>query len=99
MYYITNQTKEIIAADKKLLALLGVKSIDELNKLVFGDITLSLLTENSMTITTEKITLPSMMGELTLIKLQISKEESASLDSNILGEEENNKSSSLLKTE
>jgi len=98
MYYIINQTKQIIAADKKLLALLGVKSIDELyRKLILGDITLSLSENNSLTITTplndksykiSKSTLLSILGKFTLIKLQVAKEDTALVESN-LSEEEN----------
>ena len=109
MYYITNQTKQIIAADKNLLELLNVENIDELySKIALGDITLSLSTENGITISTplksnnyeiHESTLSSMLGELTLIKVQVPEEQPVSKDDVIsaFGQEENNEEISVVE--
>ncbi len=76
MYYLLNQTNQIIAADEHLLTLCGVSHIDELTaKIILGDTTFT-LSEESLTInhnekyTVSKTSLSSMLGELTLVTLE-----------------------------
>ena len=75
MYYLLNQTNQIIAADAQLLSLCGVSHIDELSsKIILGD-TVFDLTEEKLTINNNdtyevsKTSLSSMLGNLTLVTL------------------------------
>ncbi len=79
MYYILNETNQIIAADDNLLALCGISHIDELSlKIALGDTKFDLSEENII-ITTDnndktfpmsKISLSSMLGHITLVEIQ-----------------------------
>ena len=76
MYYLLNQTNQIIAADESLLALCGVSHIDELSsKIILGDTTFDPVSEdkiiinNDQTYTISKTSLSSMLGDLTLINV------------------------------
>lgn len=78
MYYLLNQTNQIIAADEGLLTLCGVSHIDELSsKIILGDTTLTPLSEdkiiinNDQTYTIYKTSLSSMLGDITLITVEI----------------------------
>lgn len=78
MYYITNQNNQVVAADKALLELVGLQSIEELyQKMIKGELSLSSLSPDNVTITSEdndeqhtfdlkSSPLSSMLGELTL---------------------------------
>jgi len=91
MYYILNETKQIIAADDNLLSLCGVTHIDELSsKIVRGDTKFDFISDESITIITEgeeetftisKTTLSSMLGHLTLVTVLTDTEESSSFTS------------------
>jgi len=80
MYYITNHTDQIIAADDLLLDLLKVEDIEALSKqLILGQIRFTPLTEKSISIITEEKSinfkiqtsaLSSLMGNFTLIHLE-----------------------------
>jgi hypothetical protein len=79
MYYIINETNQIIAADESLLALCGVMHINELNSnIILEKLTFNILSDNQLIITisykhhTFSITstlLSSLLGKLTLIIL------------------------------
>ena len=78
MYYLLNQTNQIIAADEGLLALCGVSHIDELSsKIILGDTTFDPVSEdkiiinNDQTCTISKTSLSSMLGDLTLVNVAI----------------------------
>jgi rRNA maturation endonuclease Nob1 len=81
MYYILNETNQIIAADEGLLNLCGLSHIDELSlKIALGDIKFDPTSETDLTITTDKgdetlsiskISLSSMLGRLTLVNIQV----------------------------
>jgi len=85
MYYIMNQTDQIIAADDSLLELLCIESIDELTKqIILGDVHFTSLTHerielvtsnNTLTYTTQTSSLSSMLGNLRLVHLISSIEE------------------------
>jgi len=85
MYYILNQTNQIIAADDNLLEFCGLSHIDELSlKMALGDITFDLISEENIIINTDtdhktfpisKISLSSMLGHLTLVDIKVEKEE------------------------
>jgi len=88
MYYITNQNNQIIAIDPKLLALLEVENIDDLYRdIALGDILFSSPNEeNKITITkaqnketydSESTDLSGMLGNITLVQIQTSPEESS----------------------
>ena len=78
MYYILNETNQIIAADDHLLGLCAVSNINELSSiLALGDITFD-LSETSLSIhidnsdnmfSISKTSLSSMLGHLTLVEL------------------------------
>ncbi len=89
MYYITNQTNQIIATDSHLLELLSVQNIDELyKKIALDEISFS-LTDDKVTITTalnthiykiQESKLQSVLGEMHLIHLsneEVLKEETS----------------------
>lgn len=78
MYYLLNQTNQIIAADESLLSLCGVSHIDELSsKIILGDTTFDPVSEdkiiinNDQTYTTSKTSLSSMLGDLTLVNVAL----------------------------
>ena len=78
MYYLLNQTNQIIAADERLLALCGVSHIDELSsRIILGDTTFDPVSEdqiiinNDQTYTISKTSLSSMLGELTLVNVAL----------------------------
>ncbi len=78
MYYLLNQTNQIIAADESLLALCGVSHIDELSsKIILGDTTFDPVSEdqiiinNDQTYTISKTSLSSMLGDLTLVNVAL----------------------------
>lgn len=79
MYYILNETNQIIAADDVLLNVCGVKHIDELSSTLIqkstifetiSDDTIKIVRENDEdTYTVTKTSLSSMLGHLTLVQL------------------------------
>jgi len=79
MYYITNQTDEIIAADQALLTLLDAKDVRDLYKRVaLGEIDFQLSSPNKLLLSieeqsteypVEQSTLSSILGELTIIRI------------------------------
>lgn len=78
MYYLLNQTNQIIGADESLLELCGVTHIDELSsKIILGDTIFNLVSDDKLTINNDqtysisKISLSSMLGDLTLINVNI----------------------------
>ncbi|MBT8344183.1 MAG: hypothetical protein KJO45_05645 [Sulfurovum sp.] len=83
MYYILNETNQIIAADDNLLQLCGLSHIDELSlKIALGDTNFD-LSEDSIIITSNnndntfpisKTSLSSMLGHITLVEIQVAKE-------------------------
>jgi len=97
MYYIINHNHHIIAADSSLLALLNIGTIDELyTKIALGDITFTSPLENKITITTsegqesyntQSNTLSSILGEMTLIQVELSEEETVSQENNTIMED------------
>ena len=96
MYYLLNQTDQIIAADESLLALCGVSHIDELSsKIILGDTTFDLISEdkliinNDQTYTISKTSLSSMLGEITLVNVEMADTVEAQNDITELIAEEN----------
>ena len=85
MYYIINQNNQIIAIDPSLSIFLEVKNIDELYRnIALGDINFSAVEDGKVTISTaqnekrfdvENTDLSSMLGNMTLVQVQISREE------------------------
>jgi len=78
MYYLLNQTNQIIAADEPLLALCGVSHIDELtSKIILGDTSFDVSSENQLIINSDqtyvisKTSLSSMLGDLTLVTVGV----------------------------
>ena len=93
MYYILNETNQIIAADDSLLEFCGLSHIDELSlKIALGDIKFDSPSQTDLIITANnndkaftvtKSPLSSMLGQLTLVTVQAeaeSKESSTVLD-------------------
>lgn len=86
MYYILNETNQIIAADTDLLELCGLTHIDELNlNIALGKIKLDLTSEKDVTITERdndttypvaKTFLSSLLGRLTLVDIKGSEKKS-----------------------
>lgn len=86
MYYILNETNQIIAADTDLLELCGLTHIDELNlNIALGKIKLDLTSEEDVTITERdndttypvaKTFLSSLLGHLTLVDIKGSEKKS-----------------------
>ena len=76
MYYILNETNQIIAADKSLLELCGLSHIDELSlKIALGDTKFDLSEEdiiinNDKNFPISKTSLSSMLGHITLVEIQ-----------------------------
>ena len=101
MYYILNETNQIIAADDNLLTLCEVSHINELStKIALGTIIFTLLTEESLEINLEssdeiyaitKTSLSSMLGQLTIVEISETQEESEAdlLDSVLVDDMEN----------
>jgi len=93
MYYILNETNQIIAADDNLLALCGLSHIDELSlKIALGDTKFDLSEENII-ITTDnndktfpmsKTSLSSMLGHITLVEIQAEEEKAEEDDLSLL---------------
>ena len=85
MYYILNETNQLIAADEEMLSLCGVAHIDELSsKIAKDNVNLHLTGEGSIIIKTEKseetfsvteISLSSLLGYLHLIHISTDVEE------------------------
>ena len=79
MYYILNETDQIIAADDKLLTLCNVTDVHGLSsKMILGDTTFTSQGEESVTINTSnvehtfsvsKTSLSSILGHMTLVVL------------------------------
>lgn len=87
MYYLLNETDQIIAADTDLLRLCGLAHIDELTlSIALGETKFDLASTENLVITTNdannktypvsKTSLSSMLGQLTLVEIKISEEES-----------------------
>ena len=108
MYYILNETKQIIAADDNLLTLCGVAHIDELSSnIVRGDTKFDLSSKKSITIQTadkehifdiEEISLSSLLGHLTLVNISTEQKEEVNTVPLVI-EDENNALSDLLMPE
>ena len=89
MYYILNETGQIIAADDQLLRLGEVSHIDELSSnIIQRDTIFDLMSENTLNVTTGgnvetfavvKTSLSSMLGNLTLVSLSTEDEETESV--------------------
>lgn len=93
MYYILNETHQIIAADDNLLALCRVSHIDELSlKIALGDTKFDLSEENIIitidnndkTFPISKTSLSSMLGHITLVDIQAEGEKASSDDLSVL---------------
>lgn len=93
MYYILNETNQIIAADDNLLELCGLSHIDELSlKIALGDTKFDLSEENIIitnnnsdkTFSMSKTSLSSMLGHLTLVEIQVEKEKTKEDDLSVL---------------
>ena len=96
MYYLLNQTNQIIAADESLLALCGVSHIDELSsKIILGDTTFDPVSEdqiiinNDQTYTISKTSLSSMLGNLTLVTVALAETVKTDTELSELLDEEN----------
>jgi len=86
MYFILNETNQIIAADADLLKKCGLTHIDQLNlNVALGNTKFDLNSENNLVITADendtaypvsKISLSSMLGHLTLVEIKESEETS-----------------------
>ncbi|GIT98409.1 Hpt domain-containing protein [Sulfurovum sp. TSL1] len=93
MYYILNETNQIIAADKNLLELCGLSHIDALSlNIALGDTKFD-LSETKITITTDqnektfpvsKTSLSSMLGHITLVEIQAEEEKAEENDLSVL---------------
>ncbi|MDQ7047961.1 MAG: hypothetical protein Q9M39_10310 [Sulfurovum sp.] len=90
MYYLLNQTHQIIAADENLLALCGVSHIDELSsKIILGESTFDSVSEdkiminNDQTYAISKTALSSMLGDLTLVNISLAKTSEAEIETRI----------------
>ena len=93
MYYILNETNQIIAADDSLLELCGLSHIDELSlKIALGDTKFDLSEENIIitsdnsdkTFSISKTSLSSMLGHLTLVEIQAEEEQTEEDDLSVL---------------
>ena len=96
MYYLLNQTNQIIAADESLLSLCGVSHIDELSsKIILGDTTFDPVSEdkiiinNDQTYTISKTSLSSMLGDLTLVNVALAETVKTDTELSELLDEEN----------
>ncbi len=80
MYYITNQTKQVIAADDSLLKLLDIENIEELSRqIILGKLHFTEHSQDSMEIATQNKTLSfksrtsllsSLVGDLHITSLE-----------------------------
>ncbi len=90
MYYILNETNQIIAADDNLLALCGLSHIDELSlKIALGDTKFdvseeNIIINNDKTFPISKTSLSSMLGHITLVELQAEEEKAEEDDLSVL---------------
>jgi len=93
MYYILNETNQIIAADDNLLELCGLSHIDELSlQIALGDTKFDLSEKNIIitnnnsdkTFSMSKTSLSSMLGHLTLVEIQVEKEKTKEDDLSVL---------------
>jgi len=85
MYYILNESDQIIATDENLLTLCNVTNVSELSsKVLMGDITFTFQEDESVTINTNtseqiysvsKISLSSILGHMTLVELEEAQEQ------------------------
>jgi len=99
MYYIVNQTNHIIAADKALLELLSVDTIGELHQnIALNSISLETTNDDELDISTlvgstsyaiTTHTLTSVLGDMTLIVINDSKEVSDESDMETFTTDEN----------
>jgi len=99
MYYIVNQTNHIIAADKALLELLSVDTIGELHQnIALNSISLETTNDDELDISTlvgstsygiTTHTLTSVLGDMTLIEINDSKEVSEESDLETFTTDEN----------
>jgi hypothetical protein len=108
MYYILNETNQIIAADDNLLELCGLSHIDELSlKIALGDTKFDLSEENIIitndnidkAFSMSKTSLSSMLGHLTLVEIQVEKEETVDDDLSVLTLDDTVESITPLDTE
>ncbi|OYY54394.1 MAG: hypothetical protein B7Y52_07430, partial [Sulfurovum sp. 28-43-6] len=86
MYYILNETNQVIAADSELLTLCGLAHIDELTRsIALGETTFNLTSEKKLVITLDNddtsydvstSALSSMLGHLTLVALNTEEQNS-----------------------
>jgi hypothetical protein len=108
MYYILNETNQIIAADKSLLELCGLSHIDELSlKIALGDTKFD-LSETNIMITTDhddkmfpvsKTPLSSMLGHITLVEIQAEEEKTEEDELSVLTLDDTVESIAPLDTE
>ena len=93
MYYILNETNQIIAADKNLLELCGLSHIDALSLNIALGNTKFDLSETKITITADqnektfpvsKTSLSSMLGHITLVEIQTEEEKAEENDLSVL---------------
>ena len=93
MYYILNETNQIVAADDNLLELCGLSHIDELSlKIALGDTKFDLSEENIIittdnsdkTFSMSKTSLSSMLGHITLVEIQAEEEKAEEDDLSVL---------------
>ena len=86
MYYILNETNQVIAADSELLTLCGLAHIDELTRsIALGETTFNLTSEKKLVISLDNddtsydvstSALSSMLGRLTLVALNTVEQDS-----------------------
>ena len=108
MYYILNETNQIIAADKSLLELCGLSHIDELSlKIALGDTKFD-LSETNITIITDhndkmfpvsQTPLSSMLGHITLVQIQVEEEKAEEDELSVLTLDDTVESIAPLDTE
>jgi hypothetical protein len=94
MYYILNETDQIIAADTDLLELCGLTHIDQLNlNIALGKTKFDLTPgeklvikegDNDTAYPASKISLSSMLGHLTLVDIQAAEEKSEDTEESII---------------
>jgi len=97
MYFILNETNQIIAADADLLKKCGLTHIDQLNlNVALGNTKFDLNSENNLVITADendtaypvsKISLSSMLGHLTLVEIKESEEATTDALTSIMEEQ------------
>ena len=94
MYYILNETDQIIAADTDLLELCGLTHIDQLNlNIALGKTKFDLASAEKLVIKegdedtaypVSKISLSSLLGNLTLVDIQAAEEKSEDTEESII---------------